>query len=557
MPYRRLPLLLLVTALCLVGCGPQTGPAISLLAAPRSPIGSVSPGARDLGRLPGRVGVNFLLLLRDPGAAARERAIAAMYNPHSRHFGTFQSPAAWDSSGPSATVVRHVERFLHARGLTTRWQSGGDWLTVSGPARVVSRVFRVRIDRFRGPNGQRLYAALNQPRVPAALRAAVTAVGRISNFSDRRAHAVPANGMTPVDLLKAYDIQPLRSQGLTGAGETVSFIEIDGFHQSDFNQFTGHFGLPAMHPQIKAGSALTNVDGEAEMDMEVMHEIAPRARLQVYDCSSNCANTDIINLENQVVRQNPHGIVSISLGGCERAEAPADANAERSAFDQADALGESVFVASGDSGAYECLTENWGAPPTDQYVGVSSPASMPGVTGVGGTRLAVNGNGHWAGEQVWEEPAASGGTGGGVSVYFHQPAWQTGPGVNGGANAHMRQVPDVAAAADPLTATTVYVNGRFVQQGGTSQAAPIWAGITALVDQYLAKNNLRRAGFLNPALYAIAAGRPPYPAFHDVTVGSNLKYPAGPGYDMATGLGTPDAWNLARDLARYIRQGHP
>jgi kumamolisin len=109
-------------------------------------------------------------------------------------------------------------------------------------------------------------------------------------------------------------------------------------------------------------------------------------------------------------------------------------------------------------------------------------------------------------------------------------------------------VPDVAGDADPLTSAQVVIGGNLTEAGGTSQAAPIWAGITALVNGYLKGHGKPVAGFVNPALYRLAAGSPTYPPFHDVTVGGNLVYPAGPGYDMATGLGTPNAWNLARDL---------
>jgi kumamolisin len=114
-----------------------------------------------------------------------------------------------------------------------------------------------------------------------------------------------------------------------------------------------------------------------------------------------------------------------------------------------------------------------------------------------------------------------------------------------------REVPDIAADADPLTSAQVVISGQLTQAGGTSQAAPIWAGMMAVIDSYLRHNRRPVAGFLNPALYRLAAGKPAYPPFHDVTVGDNLVYPATPGYDLASGLGTPDAWNLARDLAAH------
>jgi kumamolisin len=122
---------------------------------------------------------------------------------------------------------------------------------------------------------------------------------------------------------------------------------------------------------------------------------------------------------------------------------------------------------------------------------------------------------------------------------------------------HRREVPDVSAIADPATSGQYVINGGATVEGGTSQAAPIWAGIMALVDQYLRRHGAHRLGFANPALYALARGSWPYPAFHDVTLGTNLYYPATAGYDMASGLGTPNAWNLARDLLAYSRGRRP
>jgi subtilase family serine protease len=121
----------------------------------------------------------------------------------------------------------------------------------------------------------------------------------------------------------------------------------------------------------------------------------------------------------------------------------------------------------------------------------------------------------------------------------------------------MRQEPDVSADADPTTGAAVYSPsyGGWIQGGGTSQAAPIWAGLTALINQYLLSKHLPVSGFVNPALYALAAGHPIYPPFYDVTVGSNLHFAAKPGYDLASGLGTPNAWNLARDLEAYLKSG--
>jgi kumamolisin len=162
---------------------------------------------------------------------------------------------------------------------------------------------------------------------------------------------------------------------------------------------------------------------------------------------------------------------------------------------------------------------------------------------------------------VWEDPVETGGTGGGVSAFYSMPSWQQGPGVNNtqyNPNT-MRSIPDVSADADPASGAAIYVStpsgSEWTQGGGTSQSTPIWAGIAALINQYLQQKGLHRVGFLNPALYHIADSNVSYRAFHDITVGTNLYYPATPGYDIASGLGTPDVWNLALDLEAYQRGG--
>jgi kumamolisin len=259
-----------------------------------------------------------------------------------------------------------------------------------------------------------------------------------------------------------------------------------------------------------------------------------------------------------MITQNPGAVFSISLGvDCDKLGGLPWQDWKRT-YDMADSLGESIFASSGDSGAYGCLyvQAERGTPPSDQYLGVAYPAAAPGVTAVGGTRLSVLQNRGWYDETVWEDPLETEGTGGGLSTDYRRPAWQRGPGVQNQYSNGMREVPDVSADADPASSVAVYEGGRLGRGAGTSLSAPIWAGITALIDEYLKKQGVRPIGFMNPALYTLAATHQPYPPFHDVTVGDNLYYPATPGYDLATGLGTPDAWNLARDLVRYQKEAY-
>ena len=148
-------------------------------------------------------------------------------------------------------------------------------------------------------------------------------------------------------------------------------------------------------------------------------------------------------------------------------------------------------------------------------------------------------------EQAWFDVPLTVGTGGGVSAVFDRPDWQR--GVLPDRDADRRLTPDVAAVADPFTGVRIVFQQTPLVGGGTSQAAPIWAGLAAVMNQYLLANGGRPLGDLNPLLYRIAQGAP-LPAFRDVTLGGNVVADATPGYDLVTGLGTPDVDNLVRNV---------
>lgn len=167
------------------------------------------------------------------------------------------------------------------------------------------------------------------------------------------------------------------------------------------------------------------------------------------------------------------------------------------------------------------------------------------MTDVGGTTLSTDADGGWLAEQSWFDAPLSQGTGGGVSALFERPEWQQDLSVDRGAG--QRLTPDIAAVADPFTGVKIVFNQQVVVGGGTSLAAPVWAGLTALMTQYLKQRGGREIGDLNPMLYRVAAGAP-LPAFRDITLGGNAVEVAQPGYDLVTGLGTPDVNNLVQNL---------
>jgi kumamolisin len=280
------------------------------------------------------------------------------------------------------------------------------------------------------------------------------------------------------------------------------------------------------------------------MDLEVVHAIAPRAKLAVYTLATGGSNSDYLALFRAGYEGHPRSIATASFGGCELqlGSNKNDINAEMA---RAGAVGVTIFASSGDSTGFDCYGSNWNSPPDANEVGVVFPAVLPAVTGVGGTRISQRSDGSYGGEVAWHEPARTTGTGGGISQEFSRPSWQTGTGTSGSG----REVPDVAADSDPSSGMAIVINGHLAQGGGTSQAAPIWAGLATLVNGYLVAQHKPVLGFANPTFYRVAATATQAPPFHDITVGFNGVYSTGPGYDPVTGLGTPDAWNLARAVA--------
>lgn len=510
----------------------------------------------DRGPVAGDRPVEFALMLRDPSEARRQARLRDSHTPGAPEFGVAMTPQDFDTAfGPDPAEAGAIIDRLAAAGLTASWRRGDPFLAVSAPAARMDGYFHTRVHEYRARSGRLFYASGVDPEIPAELRPGAVGATHLSDYSGAvRPHNVPAGGLQPADLAIAYDYQPLRALKLDGTGETVVFMEMDSFDQRDLDAYNQRFKLPPVRPPVIAGPTDLKPLGETIMDLEVVHAIAPGAKLLIYNQNSSF-NSTWLSRTSAMIDANPGAIISISLGGCEPASSRTFIDAERVLYDKAAQLGETVFVSAGDSGGFQCLSTDYGASPGDRYVGASSPAVHPGVTAVGGTRLSVRKDSTWLGEQVWEEPPATEAAGGGVSAYEAAPDWQQAPGVDNRFNPQrMRQIPDVAADADPATGMAVYEGGAWAQGGGTSQAAPIWAGITALINGYLQQQKLKPVGFLNPALYALASGKPPFPPFHDVTVGGNLTYPATPGYDLATGLGTPQCWNLARDLAVYQRQ---
>jgi subtilase family serine protease len=395
---------------------------------------------------------------------------------------------------------------------------------------------------------------------------------------------------SPQQIQVAYGVKPLLDHGIDGRGETVVLPELAepalrpplvSNMRQDMTRFDHLFGLPAARMRVDTTLAGRVAHpwyafGEEVLDVEMVHVIAPQATL-VIDLVKNNALNNVPNAvaaatESLRLAQSQGGVVSISAvgdTGGEHCDTHAQVAALQAALQATAGHHVTVIAASGDVGVVgepcSLARSAFGGAPFTPVKGVSLPAADPLVLGAGGTSLyASHGTGRWRSETGWGLPYGNVGTafqasGGGFSRRFAKPAYQDGiPGLGG-----TRGVPDVSADANGHTGMALAIatpgGGTYIRDsGGSSASAPIWAGLIALADQYAH----RHLGFVNPALYRIAASPAYHRAFHDVTSGNNsVKFPpktftgyrAAPGWDPVTGLGSPDAQWLVPLLARLAQ----
>lgn len=447
--------------------------------------------------------------------------------------------------GAAPDDVRAVTAVLDGAGLQVRSvDPAARTMDVAGPVAAATALFGTDLVEATGAVGGPLRYRSGELTVPVALDRVVTAVlGLDQRPQARTRHRIAAArevGYTVPELGAVYGFPA----GTDGTGQTVAIVELGGgFGTADLAAYFG--GLSLATPTVTAVGVdgATNVvggdpqgaDGEVLLDVEVVGALANGARIAVYFAP----NTDrgFLDAITKAVHATPTpAALSISWGGPEDSWTAQARTAMDEAFADAAALGVSVTVAAGDSGSSD------GA--TDGTAHVDFPASSPHVLACGGTSLHTSTTtGTVSTEVVW---STDGATGGGVSLEFPLPAWQTEAGVParaaGGAG---RGVPDVAADADPATGYQVLVDGQRLVIGGTSAVAPLWAALAAR----LVQAGGAPLGLLAPLLYpGVAAGTTP-PGFRDITSGGNGAYRAKRGWDPCTGLGVPDGTALAARLA--------
>jgi kumamolisin len=483
--------------------------------------------------------------------------------------------------------IRAVERLALRHGLTVLSSSAATRSVVlRGSSEQYASAFQVELSTT-SVRGKPYRVRLGDIYVPEELHGIVEAVIGFDNRPFARAHvrvspratsgvlpavaarAIPGDaltdGLSPLEVAAMYNFP----SGLDGTGQTIAIVECGGgFRDEELRTYFQSIGVTPPRVTVASfpGSGTTapgqnpldptNCDIEVMLDIEVAGAIAPGADIVVYFARNSSAQsflTTMTAILHDTV--NKPSIISLSWGGPEELTTAQFKDQFSQMLEEAAALGITVCVSSGDNASadYEPDDPRW-----DKKPHIDFPASSPWALACGGTRIHVSGqaSGHVSGQQITAEEVwhdgPNDGTGGGISGHFKQPAYQKAAGA-ASTNA-MRGVPDVSGNAAPSSGYKILCDGQYFPDpgkplpaiGGTSAVAPLWAALTARLNQALNT----RLGHLNPLLYQLAGQLAANAVLTEVTQGDNGDYRAAAGWNACTGLGRPDGQKLLEALRK-------
>jgi kumamolisin len=582
------------------------GCAFAVCAILATPAFAGGPRLTPLGSAPGAHQLQLVLPLR-ANVSGLERFANAVTSIGSPSYGDYQPIATLARRfGASASDRARVTQYLRNKGAThVGIDVTGLFADATMPAARAQRLFGTSLSRYHAARAARAPGSSPAARVPAALAGTVTGVvgldsspvfsapnstvanaakfprtppqtsarDFVSGYGQRTgtasgcSSAIGDRGFTPNQYLTAYDYTPLQASGVTGQNERVALIEIDGFRYSDLRTFAScfHLPVPAINSYGVGIRRSLGPGGESTLDLEVLDAAAPGLKeIDVYESAPRAAQ--VLQALTAPLRNRGHvpEVISASLGTCEPALkitiGRSGARAAEGALALAAASGISVLASSGDAGSSACIGSDG---PLDRLA-VSYPASSPYVTAVGGTNVALTASNKLQAQTVWNDaPLDLSAGGGGLSSLFRRPSYQNGFDTHGN-----RALPDVSLLGDVLPGYNIYCTakeclngnpGPWITVGGTSAAAPLFAGGLALVDEVLREHHKQNVGLANPLLYDIDRNFSSSGVISDVTSNNNDLGPfipngnrrplgcctAGRGYDLASGLGSVDLGKLA------------
>jgi subtilase family serine protease len=510
--------------------------------------------AAPVGVLPSTQRMNLAIQLPIRNQAELTSFLDRLYDPSSPDFHEFLSVAEFtERFGPTAQDYETVVNFAKANGFTVTDTPANRLLVdINGSVSQIEKAFHVVMTVYQHPTEARtFYSPDREPSLD--LSVPVSHIAGLNNFSIPRpmlkklpagaevhsnaTGSGPQGAYRPSDMRAAY----YGGTALTGTGQSVGMLEFDGYNVSDVTGDEGGvtYTVPITNVLVDGASAGSDGDdGEQALDIAQAIGMAPGlTSVRVYIAPGTSAiGVGDVDIFNKMATDNISKSLSCSWGWN-----PDDTSSDDPIFQEFAAQGQNLFVASGDAGAYT------GSNATDS----SYPAEDVFVVAVGGTDLTTNGaGGTWESETAWADSS-----GGPADNGFAIPSWQAGiANSSNGASSTIRDLPDVAAEANFDNILCDDGTCTDNETGGTSYAAPRWAGYLALVNQQAVTNTGKTLGFINPAIYAIGKSTSYDSDFHDITSGNNnngkgKSFNAVTGYDLVTGWGSPNGANLINALA--------
>ena len=517
--------------------------------------------SQSLARLPGSQRLDVVIGLPLRNRAGLTNLLNQLQDPATPNYRRYLSPDQFAARfGPTPEDYQKASDFAQANGLNVRaTHPNRTLLEVGGSIADIERTFHVKMRAIPHPTEARtFYAPDADPSVD--LNTPLLAISGLDNYilphprvhirpSTPRLSASPRGGSAPNGDYLGYDFRAAYAPGvsLIGAGQVLALIEFDGYYPNDITRYRNLAGLPSVPLQDVGVAGFSGPPGpaniEVALDIEMAIAMAPGlAKVLVYEAPNNNDPTAANTVLNRAATDGQAMQISCSWGF--------DINrATDQIFQQYAAQGQSFFLASGDSDAFAATVD----PPSDN----------PYITIVGGTTLSTSGpGGTWLSETTWNRGYVSGtgyeGSSGGISAIYPIPSWQQGIDMSANqGSTSWRNLPDVALTAENVWVT--YNNGISGPVGGTSCAAPLWAGFIALANEQAAAMGVPPVGFINPAIYAMASQAGYGSVFHDITTGNNFntispgKFAAVPGFDLCTGWGTPTGSNLINALVPFLQ----
>ena len=545
--------------------------------------------------------------LRPQNEASLHRYVQNVVRATSANYHHFLTPTQYTTAySPMETTYRTLIQFLQSTGFTiTHTYTHRLLLDFSGTVQQIERTFHVTLHTYTGPDGHMYYANDSDPLLPMRFANDIIAINGLNNAlhwypTQLLAHRLATtattssrfacpqhnkNYLAPDQFAEAYNLNGLYRAHVHGEGQTIALFELSPFAKSDIMTYSACFGKS--HTIIQAipiERHLKSDEGalEVETDAELVLSTVPQLKmLKIYEAGNDV--TSYLSQWAHIIQDAP-SVISTSWGLCEKVLDAATIKQENILFTTAAAQGQTIFASTGDTGSAGCLGDT--ATPLKE-TGIDDPASQPFVTSVGGTSLSLKGAASYGNETAWnttKEPPRgyNGASGGGISQYWAGPAWQNMAGVHNSYSTGKlcgaptgkicRETPDVSLHANADHGYIMYCSAKATKicsnstpwnvVGGTSASAPLWAALLALANEISLQHGGHTLGFINPLLYQIARDPQKYAAcFHDIVKGNNDnnglnggRYPATRGYDLATGLGSYNAYPLVLNLIELARQ---